>query len=198
MRNHITQVLLLVAAGAIGGLVVRWTPGPQIAAAADRLPWSGRGYYLTKEKVQGDKALSACASGFHMAHMAEILNPSVLAYDVKLGYTTDDSGFGPPSGAGPVGSEGEGWIRTGNASSNYFATGGGLANCSAWTANATNGGGTIVAFGNYWGVPIVRVPPTPTTIIPSPIDPWRTRPVEQNQQAPCSRPQRVWCVQNGS
>jgi hypothetical protein len=61
-----TQLLILVAAGVIGGLIARWTTGPQIAVAADKQPWSGRGYYLTKGKVQGDKAVSACASGFHM------------------------------------------------------------------------------------------------------------------------------------
>jgi hypothetical protein len=37
-------------------------------------------YYLTKATVMGDKALKACASGYHMASVAELSDPNTLQY----------------------------------------------------------------------------------------------------------------------
>ena len=59
--------------------------------------WQARRYCLTKAKVTGDKPLSACPTGFHMANMAEIINPAVLKYDTTLGFNAPDSGSGPPT-----------------------------------------------------------------------------------------------------
>lgn len=79
-----------------------------------------RAYYLTKEAVDGSRALTACAAGFHMAGLAEIRETSTLRYDVALGRTADDSGFGPSWDAG--------WIRSGTEAFNTF-------NCNLWTSN---------------------------------------------------------------
>jgi hypothetical protein len=57
---------------------------------------STRRYYMTKGSFDGLGASTACASGFHMANLFEMSDPSNLAYDTTLGFTTDDSGDGPP------------------------------------------------------------------------------------------------------
>src|SRR5207245_10636606 len=63
-----------------------------------RIPANGRRrFYLTNESFQGNQAITACASGYHMASRFEILDVSVLQYDTGKGLTTDDSGAGPPS-----------------------------------------------------------------------------------------------------
>ena len=64
-----------------------------------------------------------------MASMMEIQDPSNLRYDTDLGYTQNDSGFGPPSGPG-------GWIRTGGTASS--------GNCLAWTSAAAGDSGTMI------------------------------------------------------
>src|SRR5436309_14626346 len=67
-----------------------------------RIPADGRRrFYLTKESFQGNQAITACASGYHMASRFEILDVSVLQYDTGKGLTTDDSGAGPASTAAP-------------------------------------------------------------------------------------------------
>jgi hypothetical protein len=63
-----------------------------------------RGFYLTKERYDGSQPLTACATGYHMASIWEIHEPSNLRYDESLGFTQGDGG--PPSGH-------LGWIRFG-------------------------------------------------------------------------------------
>ena len=55
-----------------------------------------KSFYLTRVTHNASQALSACAEGYHMASLWEIHDPSNLRYDTELGFTTDDSGFGPP------------------------------------------------------------------------------------------------------
>ena len=91
-----------------------------------------RQFYLTKTVHDGGHALSACAEGYHMASLLEILDVSNLKYNTELGRTAGDSGSGPPRGNGRV--------RTGvdaNASSNAP----GFANCNAWTSTDQNDAG---------------------------------------------------------
>ena len=99
-----------------------------------------RQYYLTTETFDGASADSACAAGYHMASLWEILDPSNLVYNTALGYTTDDSGQGPPTTR-------NGWVRTGYEKS---LSGAGQGNCDAWTNNSS-GFGTVAWLNYQWG-----------------------------------------------
>lgn len=90
-----------------------------------------RAYYLTKDAVDGSHALTACAPGFHMAALAEIRETSTLRYDVALGRTADDSGFGPPWDAG--------WVRSGTLAHNNL-------NCNLWTSNNASDHGFVALY----------------------------------------------------
>ncbi len=110
-----------------------------------------RKYFLTKDEYQGDQVLNACsavASGYHMASIWEILDPSNLQYDYQNGYTKADSGFGPPTGV-------FGWIRTGSDFDvdvdPYRA---GLANCGGWTTTTQLARGTVASLHDRW----IRIP----------------------------------------
>lgn len=99
-----------------------------------------RQYYLTKVLKDGSQALTACASGYHMASMWEILDPSNLEYNTTLGYTNADSGQAPPTYIG--------WVRTG-----YDADTGttpGQANCSVWTSSNGAAHGTSMKLASDW------------------------------------------------
>jgi hypothetical protein len=80
-----------------------------------------RRFYLTKGTFGPLQVLSACAPGFHMASIYELLDPSALEYDPVLG----DSHESNPTGPIAVNS---GWIRSGGSNST-------TANCSTWTSN---------------------------------------------------------------
>src|SRR5262249_33556851 len=129
MRAILVALLLIVTASC--GLVGRTGPA------------CGRGlrrYYLTKTAVPGNQALTTCAAGFHMASRFEILDVSVLDYDPHLGFTTDDSGAGPPSAAAKYGSTApSGWMRTGGGSQFTDATrapGSAFTNCATWASDS--------------------------------------------------------------
>jgi hypothetical protein len=100
-----------------------------------------RQYYLTKDLYNGHGALNACASGYHFASIWEILDTSNLKYDIALGKSRTDDGFGPPSML-------DGWVRTGwnNEVTNYP----GSANCNAWTSNSSSDYGTVVSLDYDW------------------------------------------------
>jgi hypothetical protein len=54
-----------------------------------------RRFCLSRNTANGAQALSACASGFHMASIWELHEPSSLVYDTELGIVNNDSGAGP-------------------------------------------------------------------------------------------------------
>ncbi len=56
-----------------------------------------RKFYLTGSPVDGAAASGACATGYHMASLWEIFDPSGLDYNTSLGMTLEDSAQGPPS-----------------------------------------------------------------------------------------------------
>ena len=59
-----------------------------------------RNFYLTKTTTHnGDTPLSACDTGYHMAALWEIHDPTNLRYDTGHGLTAADSGFGAPNNA---------------------------------------------------------------------------------------------------
>ena len=156
-----------------------------VAALAALLPLVGRGqgnspnvvpqlaprqFYLTQTEHVGSQALSACTSGYHMASLWEIHDPTYLRYNATLGYTKADTGSGPPAGAGA-----HGWIRTGGT--DLLGPFPGSGNCLAWTSTA--GHGTVVSLSDIWDNPTL-----------SKIDPWTPN------VSSCSVDQRVWCVQD--
>ena len=127
-----------------------------------------RKYYLSKKTVDGAHALNACATGYHMASLAEIFNTSVLKYNKQLGRKSEDSGSGPPNTI-------FGWIRTGWVSDKSGSPG--QANCSLWTD--TDQGGTMVSpFNPDWNTAATNSSPWNATV------------------GLCSNAQPVWCVEN--
>jgi hypothetical protein len=104
-----------------------------------------RQYYLTRSTQDGASALSACASGYHMASLWEILDPSHLKYNTTLGQTDGDSGQGPTTWPG--------WVRTGAIVGVGALPGEG--NCQAWTEDAAGANGTLA--GLSWGQQDVHV-----------------------------------------
>jgi hypothetical protein len=154
--------------------------------------WVGRAFYLSTQHVNGSQALGVCATGYHMANLAEIIDVSVLQYDVVRGQKADDSGSGPPWGL-------DGWVRTGSPASRVWASGGGLGNCSVWTTASHENSGTVVRLTMPWGANSTigapySVPPTMG------IAPWQTRTIrsarEPDQSSRCDELNAVWCVQN--
>jgi hypothetical protein len=126
-------------------------------------------YYLTPSAVlTAGLALDACANGYHMASLWEILDPSNLKYNTTLGYGAGihDTGSGPPTWW-------SGWVRTG-----YTANSGttpGQANCTAWTSSS--GSGTYISLVDNWtGSKDIHV--------------WTVN------TALCANPGHVWCVED--
>jgi hypothetical protein len=137
-----------------------------------------RHYYLTKATVNGNETLSACASAYHFASYAELLDPAVLSYNKSLGRSAVDDGAGPPAVAW-------GWVRSGVASNSVTNGPGNPTNCNLWTSNATTDNGEVGAM----------LPPfeyeNSTNF---------AQPVEFANNAACDNSQGlsigVWCVEN--
>lgn len=133
-RSHL--VLLLTLALVTAAFLVYLASGsadasgPQVPLA---LSAGMRQYYLTTATHQGGVADSACAAGYHMASLWEILDTSTLEYNATLGVTGDDSGQGPPTVGG-------GWVRTGYDSSTSSTPG--MGNCHAWSSSSVSDYGT--------------------------------------------------------
>lgn len=111
-----------------------------------------RGFYLTNTSYTGSQALTACAKGYHMASMWELMDISTLLYHYAHPYakTKDDSGYGPPS-------LWYGWVRTGWDSSGSSTAG--MGNCLNWTSISASDSGTIVRLSNNWATPLGSVGP---------------------------------------
>ena len=137
-----------------------------VGALATGAHAGSRKFYLTKGLSLGSQALTACAKGYHMASLWEILNVSTLTYDTKLGAVTADSGSGPPVTAGR--------IRTGFLDEATSTPGEG--NCHTWTSDSGTDEGTIVNLAATWqsGASV--------------ISPW------QASASICSNMLHVWCV----
>ena len=133
-----------------------------------------RQYYLTPtSSYNGANARSACAAGYHMASLFEILDPTDLDYNSTLGYNNADSGGGPPAGV-------NGWIRTGFVASPPSGTiqnpAAGWLNCTGYTS--TGNYGTVVFLSTQW-----------TTTAPR-SGPWA------GAYQTCTTSTKVWCVED--
>ena len=126
-------------AGLIGTLI--WRPGTAAASPTQVENTVPLQYYLTSGAYRGDQVLSACAPGYHMASLWEIVDTSNLRYNSTLGSTRLDSGHGPPTAA-------RGWVRTGSSSDSTGTPG--FSNCHAWTSGAHEDFGSRVYLPNDW------------------------------------------------
>jgi hypothetical protein len=114
---------------------------------------SARHFYLTSANYSTNQALTACAAGYHMASLWEILNVSKLVYDYDhlSAKKLDDSGWGPPSGW-------NGWVRTGYISSGDNIAGNG--NCRNWSSVSSGDYGVSVRLSRYWEMAVRGFFPT--------------------------------------
>lgn len=171
-------ILLLPAVTVVMGHTVRRVSAkPSQRALQQRASVSTRRFYVTKNLVSADQALTTCASGYHFASLWEIADPSNFKYDTTLGITSPDSSQGPPTaipffaGALTV----RGWVRTGFINSTSAIAG--HANCSGWSsANDTYSGTTIGLPSTWTDNPDIGVWNATTQF--------------------CDSLQRVWCVQD--
>jgi hypothetical protein len=103
-----------------------------------------RQFYLAGPGYLGGVAKTACASGYHMASLWEIADPSNLKYNTSLGHQQTDSGEGPPADETYV----RGWVRTGYT--NDSSTTAGRANCINWGTSNPNWHGSTAALPTQW------------------------------------------------
>jgi hypothetical protein len=165
--NAFALLLMVIAVGAIVMPLVSRGQGESQNASRRR---DLRRYYLTQTPFNGTQALSACAAGYHMASIWEILDLSNLQYDTSIGFIRADSGFGPPTLA-------DGWVRTGAPQQNEDTPG--IASCLAYTTANSNVFGTSVNLPEAFNSTEVTV-----------ISPW------ESSTPTCDHPIRVWCVQD--
>lgn len=125
-----------------------------------------RAFYLTPSRFSGANALTACDPGFHMASIWELVSLGGLQYDSARGSTTEDSGEGPPVFAG--------WVRTGTSAAPNDSLR--LANCNAWTTNASTATGTVAGLAEDEGS---RTVPGTAWVLQSPS---------------CAGLRNVWCI----
>jgi hypothetical protein len=139
MRNT-TRVMVLL--GSALGLLATGTPASAQKSATSKD--ARRAFYLTRTRPSGGEAPTACAAGYHMASMWEILDPSNLRYDTALGRGRVDSGSGPPVGE-------YGFVRTGgyNIGGNIYSDDL-VSNCQGWTSNDYTDHGVIVGLSWSW------------------------------------------------
>jgi hypothetical protein len=179
--RRVAMLLAVILLGVgIGMLISPTTTRGKSVLAQSQTAWTARTFYLSKATVQGNAPLSACSSGYHMASLWEIYNVSGLRYDTSLGLTQDDSGNGPPAGAGVTVS---GWIRTGNLASSLGPAG--ASNCMNWKSNSSHDTGSAVYLNPQWSQPSAWQ----NIVIWS----WMGT---QTTGWSCSEKQRVWCVQD--
>ncbi|MFX1355392.1 MAG: hypothetical protein ACFFGP_15675 [Promethearchaeota archaeon] len=131
-----------------------------------------RQYYLTDTPTgfTGADADTACAAGYHMASLYEILDTSNLKYNTDLGASRWDSGEGPPGGVPVIG-----WVRTGNY--RYTDAIPGKGNCDAWSSSSSEHSGTFAALPDRWDTG-------------QDIHVWNV------DTLPCDTEEAVWCVED--
>lgn len=164
---------MLLVAGLLTGILGSGHPAMATGSVNNTATAAGvrrPSYYLTDLNYDADQALAACASGYHMASLWELLDVSTLiyAYDHPDAHTKDDSGQGPPA-------EWYGWVRTGwDSSASDIA---GIGNCQAWTSTASSDYGSIARLDRNW------------TTSPTAAAPWDTRAFY------CGGISPVWCME---
>ena len=167
--------LLVALVGSVAWAGERSGPPDEPAYVPLSQGGSGRGYYLTASTVaDAGLAPGACAGGYHMAALWEILDVSNLTYNSSLGYQhiPGDAGGGPSTGKVALG-----WVRTGNVSSIGPAAPG-KDNCAGYSSGFGGYSGTVAYLPNDWSSPVGDV------------GVW----LAGNED--CDSSYRVWCVED--
>ena len=141
-----------------------------------RVPARAKMYYLTVTGITGSDAITACDSGFHMASISEIQDPSNLQYVTSTPVydsIVDDQGLGPPSNR-------MGWVRTGGYPLTGFPD-----NCNFWQSSSDQQRGTTMSLYS----PILG-DANPELHASDPTTWWH------KVQQMCSVPEPVWCVED--
>ena len=159
LSSTVVAVLVLVVVASILS-----NNSPTMAQTTSTAP--PRHFYVTKTFHDGSHVFGSCVSGYHVASLWEIHEPSNLSYNTTLGITTADSGQGAPVDI-------PGYFRTG------FAPDPGL-NCNAWTTNSSAASGFAVTLPQVSG----------SSGFITQTAPW----VEISESCDSRLP--VWCVQN--
>jgi hypothetical protein len=169
---HLPVLVILAVSAAVFWGYVAFRPD-SVTASPSPLEVSSpvliHNFYLTPSIHNGASATSACASGYHMASIWEILDPSEMKYNPDLGFATDDSGYGPPTLASSA------WVRTGFESNSSLIAHPGQPNCNAWTSASGESDGTYVYLRQNWST-------NPHWFV------WVT------STGRCTNTLRVWCV----
>ena len=123
-------------------------PAEARPAAATASGGAARSVYVTGADFATTAATTACASGYHMASLWEILDISNLRYayahpgaERPADHPREDRGSGPPSAW-------YGWVRTGYNSSGVNSAG--VGNCLAWTSVVSTAYGSAVRLPSNW------------------------------------------------
>lgn len=132
-----------------------------------------RRFYLSSGSYHGDQARFVCASGFHMASLYEVWDPSGLAYDTRRGYAGGD-------GAPPVSAFG--WLATGGLGTDFNAAG--QANCLGWGSASSQAWGSLGQLNSGWTY--FGTGSTPPTLA----SPWLL------ETDTCDKGHGVWCVED--
>jgi hypothetical protein len=158
-------------ANAVGQSVLEGKPtGPNVCQDQRCGRTGKQRYYLTPTEHLGAAADAACAVGFHMASLWEIIDTASLEYDTSRGFTSGDSAKGPTTSW-------LGWIRTGAGPSSSGLPG--AATCSAWTSSAASAVGTLARPRSVWT--------SAFGALAAPWDPFN---------GDCNFPAPVWCVED--
>ncbi|MFP3939106.1 MAG: hypothetical protein ACOC7L_03525 [Acidobacteriota bacterium] len=150
-----------------------------------------RSWYLTESQSDGAAAPFACAPGYHMASLWEVLDPTELRYASEEPDAREhaDMGSGPPQSI-------PGWIRTGHQSRSTQeddnSTGdGGYVNCSAYNSNAANEDGTFVMLNRCWQEEEDCNIGSGSEVLGKEVAPWWLA-----SESTCDSLIRVWCVED--
>jgi hypothetical protein len=138
-------------------------------------------YYLTVTSFTGGDAITACDSGFHMASISEIQDPSNLQYTVYYSIVAlvDSPSFDQASDRFP---DHTGWVRTEADSLTGLVN-----NCDVGMSSSDQQSGTTMTRRSLWGE-------NNGHSLYEESDPaawWQS-----TQTASCSQPEPVWCVEN--
>jgi len=140
---QIRVLVLVLCLAMIATSVLLWTqveaaePTPQPPV---RFPSQ---FYLTSipPYYTGAEALTACAPGYHMASLWEMVDVTGLRYNQSLGDTNADMGQGPISSA-------SGWVRTGTDADQSGTAG--ISNCNGWTSESAHHTGSYAFLPGVW------------------------------------------------
>ena len=166
--------LVLVMMGLLAGVGLDFVLP---SSAQQPPPFVQRKFYLTRTSTfDGAQALNACAPGYHMAALWEVIDPSNLVYDAARGFVLPDEPI-PNDQLSSVPAGEDGWIRT-------SGRGDSSTNCRGWTSNSDAHNGNVVQ------LPDDTVDARGWDDAAQAVSPWRPA------RANCVNENRVWCIQN--